>query len=414
MKMTKREKQMAIVAGSLLTVTVLWSGGLWLTGTFGSSTKRLAAVNAEVLQLERLQARAMQAASGIAEYEKRSLSSKHGDARTVYQKWLLATAEKHFGNEITFVGPSESANRDIYRQFSYTVGGQGNIQYLTEFLFDFYSMDTLHRIRSMSVQSIDESKDLRITLVVEALSLPGAAESKELNTIASKNRLRYKDNDLDDYSDAILNRNLFAATNRQPSLLTISRQQATTGRRASIKVRATDPDLDKISYQLDEVPDGAKINTNEDGSAEISWTPPKAGTYSFKFLVSDDGLPQRTVEGSFEVVVSDPKPSASPVATQSKQKFDVAKATILIAVLQDGEGNPVIWLDEKPSMQSPHKWTIGKEFSIGSVTGVIRQIGSRDMTFESDGKLLRLEIGKTLADASEVPSNEHAAPHASD
>jgi len=411
MKMTKREKQLAVVSGSLLVVTVLWSIGLWLSGTFGSSAKRLQTLEAELAQLERADTLRLQAVMSIADYEKRSLPSTLSDARTAYQKWLLATAEKHFGKAITFIGPSESANRDIYHQFSYTVGGQGNLQQLTEFLYDFYSIDSLHRIRSMNVQTIDDSKDLRITLVIEALALPGAPSSNELNAVVSEDRLRYKDSTLDDYSKAILNRNLFAATNREPQLSTISRQQATTGKRTSIKVKATDSDeLDKLSYQLDEAPEGAKISTDKDGSAEISWTPPKAGSYSFKFSVSDDGLPRRKVDGAFEVVVTDPKPPAPPVARETKPRFDVAKATILVAVVQTSDGTPIIWLDEKVQVQPLHKWTIGKEFTIGSVAGVIRHIGTRDMTFESNGKLMRLEVGKSLADARELPNDKIANP----
>jgi hypothetical protein len=74
--------------------------------------------------------------------------------------------------------------------------------------------------------------------------------------------------------------------------------------------------------------------------------------------------------------------------------FDDAKHTDLTGVTEVG-GVREVWLRVRPRDRVLFLRT-GDAFEIGSVSGVVQSIGPSDFTFESDGKLHKLDKGRFL------------------
>ncbi len=406
---TKRERGLAIMAGVLLLIVVAMMASIGMGNLFGDhSSKKTALVN-EVAALTRIANKKMLAEQRFLDYQQRSLPTDPNVSRHEYRAWLIRKLEEHFEGDITLKVSADGSHLGVYRILSFTVTGVGNIDQLSRFLHDFYSVKTLHRIQSMTVAPKEDSKELKLTFLIEALSViarPGdkTAERAELNVAPDMDRLRFEKKTAEDYVDAIVDRNLFGPPNQAPEINSIRTQRITTRDSLKLKVAATDKDeLDKLTFVLGAGgPEGAKLQRVDDRTAELSWSPRDVGQNKFALRVYDDGFPKREQTAEFDVYVDEYKapPVTDVVQPPTTPRFDDAKYTILTAVLQKSDGTRVVWLDPKTkSQESPDVIGLNKEFKYGSVTGKIREIGAEHMVFESQGKRYTMKIGQSLADA---------------
>lgn len=79
--------------------------------------------------------------------------------------------------------------------------------------------------------------------------------------------------------------------NDAPVIAGISDQAGSEGAELTFDLTASDVDNDDLTWSSQNLPDGAVLTDNEDGSATFTWTPSftQAGTYSsVQFIVSDD------------------------------------------------------------------------------------------------------------------------------
>jgi hypothetical protein len=95
-----------------------------------------------------------------------------------------------------------------YHQLPYTINATGSIDQFVKFFYEFYQVDLLHRVRSMSIQPLKDAKQLKISLTVEALVMPGASPDVPLK-VPTAERLALAT--IDDYQKVIGARNVFAA-----------------------------------------------------------------------------------------------------------------------------------------------------------------------------------------------------------
>ena len=86
----------------------------------------------------------------------------------------------------------------------------------------------------------------------------------------------------------------------------------TAGERAVLSFSASDPDDDKLSFESNDLPDGANLDAQ---SGDFSWTPSddQTGTFSFTVTVSD-GKESAQAKGSVKV---NAKPVAPPATEQT-------------------------------------------------------------------------------------------------
>ncbi len=118
----------------------------------------------------------------LDDYTKRSLPPLAELATLQYRKWLLDHAAKSgFQNPraslTTAIKTDKSAG---FRNYSFKLEGSASLAALTSFLHEFYEVDHLHLIKTLSVKPVQQSKTMEISMVIESLALDEAKQSKEI------------------------------------------------------------------------------------------------------------------------------------------------------------------------------------------------------------------------------------------
>jgi hypothetical protein len=213
MALRKRERILVIVTGVLVVAFAVryvftMLGGA--TGGLAEARDNLAKVVREKKQAVR---EGNKAAARLAEWDKRSLPADHEIARSLYQNWLSEVADQ-VGFQGTQVESAEGhMTKKAYYSLPFTVRGQATMEQLVRFLFQFYQAGHLQQIRHLSIKPLENvtgqenSKNLKLAISIEALSLPGANRPDKLSSEPGKVLAVAA---LDEYSKVIVGRNLFS------------------------------------------------------------------------------------------------------------------------------------------------------------------------------------------------------------
>ncbi|MCU0877480.1 MAG: hypothetical protein MUF06_06830 [Pirellulaceae bacterium] len=400
--MTPRERMLALLVGSVGLILAVFLGWSWIDGKFRVRRGQIATLEGDISKFKQQVLTGKLATKKLSEYEARSLPPAPDVARSLYQAWLLERLA-----QAGFVDPevkpqSQKAEKKLYVSQLFILSGRGTLPQLVDLLHSFYSVDYLHRINTLSIKPIKDSKELDITLQIDAMSLLTAPPVTELHNRPSDRLARPSK---DEYLDKIVGRNLFGPANQAPRLSIGGSRDVVVNRSADIRLSASDPDkLDTVRYRLLDA--DAPEAQLDPATGRFSWTPRELGRYRFAFEAYDDGFPS-TPSRREEVVINviDPPPVGPPVAT-GFTGFDDAKYTDLTGVTEVG-GVREVWLRVRPRDLILHL-RAGDAFEIGSVSGVVHSIGPSDFTFERDGKLHKLEKGRFL-DQTVVTANSEQA-----
>lgn len=395
--MNPKEKILAIAVGALALLIGGYLVQARISKWFDDGHKRIEALKSDLTKQRRLVAQSNKAAAQLAKFEAQSLPAQPTVARSVYSAWLLNEVQKagFDGEQVKAISARSSG--DVYTQQTFSISGKGTIAQIVQFLHSFYSVDLLHRVSKLSLKPLKDSKQLELLMTVEALSLKSAPLSDKL---ALRPSTRLKLPALDDYTASIVGRNLFGPPNRAPQLAVASSLKGETNRPLDASIRATDPDpLDRLTFQLLKAPSPeAKVDPT---SGRLQWTPKTPGNYEFEIAVSDDGFPAKVDQRVVTVTIADPPPPLPPTPPgPTKLAFDDAKFTSLTAVVAV-DGDSEVWLDIRPRGKIM-RLRKGEEFEIGSVKGVVSQIGLTDFVFTADGKSHRLYKGEVLEQAHAI------------
>lgn len=203
-------KYRKILLGGLFGMMVLWFGGDWLMRT--ALDEPLAARHARTEKLlrdihdqERNRDKSRQSEKTLEVLKRQSLPSNLEVARSQYQAWLLGLVE-----HVAFGNPNVDSSEPVHRskQFhvlAFSLRGRGSLEQLTRFLYEFYSTDFLHQVRSLSIAPIQGTSELDLTISIEALALPQAEHKDRLNP---RHATRLASVQLEDYQ-VVVQRNLF-------------------------------------------------------------------------------------------------------------------------------------------------------------------------------------------------------------
>ena len=133
---------------------------------------------------------ARKAIKHLETWENQSLPANVEVARSLYRAWLLGLVERACLDQ-TNVDSSEAVNRhNSYHSLSFSVKGRGTLEQMKNFLYEFYSADNLHQIRSLSITPLRSLGALDLAVTIEALVLPNAKRQSSLNT-GKSNRLAF-------------------------------------------------------------------------------------------------------------------------------------------------------------------------------------------------------------------------------
>ncbi|WP_254510036.1 hypothetical protein [Anatilimnocola floriformis] len=402
--MKSSERMLAIGVGVAVVCLIAFLTFRYYSSAVDAKLDMLAQKDME-LQREQVQVNVgLAAAKKIREYEARSLPPKADLSRSLYQHWLLTTAhEAGFHDQVVTPGPQRVVP-DIYTQLTFNMTGKARYEQVVKFLDDIYRIDLLHRVTRLSLKPIKDSKELDVSLTLDAVSVKTAPDASALHSRPSK---RLKHDSAEKYQLAIVGRNIFAPTNRAPKISGLGRQSGTTNSAVSIAAKVSDPDpLDSVKMELTKSP---SRDARLDRDGRLSWTPRKAGEYEFEITARDDNFPPNISTEKLIVKVSDPPPQPErvvqekPVDEEPKLAFDQARHTMFTAVIGVGNDSEV-WLHIRPT-NTLLKLHEGDAFEVGSMKGTIREIGSNEFVFESSakptkGQLLLLAKGEMLERAA--------------
>jgi hypothetical protein len=190
--------------------------------------------------------------------------------------------------------------------------------------------------------------------------------------------------------------------NKPPVLDDIGDQLLNAGELFSLTLTATDPDEDMLSFKATDLPNGATLSDNGDGTAAFSWTPDAdlAGNFIVTFIVTDDGSPALSDSEKVTFTVGDVNrpPILDPIGNQvipNEEEFRM----LLTATDPDGDalaydvsGLPTdASFTDNQDGTAEFVWTPGE-----SVTGNFRmtfKVTDNGEPPESDSESIHISVG---------------------
>ncbi len=377
----------------------------WYSSLVSARTKQIDDLELTLAKQQRELERGKRSQQQIQKLEERSLPyDKENPARprSLYQAWLLGAIAKA-GLEDPKVDPLQTQDKKAYQAHGFTVSGKCTLAQLTQFLYDFYSAPHLHTIRSLRIKPAKEkSKELEVTVTLEAIGLSGATDVKGLPQGQFK---RLAEADVKTYVNDIVGRNLFGPPNAAPKISSLGTQRAYLGRPFSVTVRASDSDKDDhLTYSLEPgAPAGARVDAK---SGEFRFSPTAKGTFHAAVRVADSGMPSKSDVAKFEITVTDPPPPPAPVAEAPKKlSFDAARYTVVIGTFPDPNGVAEVWLKVRTTDQTL-KLHEGDKIDIGGFQGHVVRIDGQDVEIKSGNRRYLVSLGDSLDQAQPLPSGD--------
>lgn len=204
--MKRRERILAAVVGTMLTLYLgNWLFQAMLQGPLDERRARGERLRAEIEKKEAKLRSARAAGQQLTAWQRQSLPTDLELARSLYQNWLLELVRVAGFQQPNVDSGETVGKKDIYQKLPFTVRGQGTLEQLTSFLYNFYRADHLHQVQRLSITPIPRSQRLELSMSIEALILPEGERKDRLNArtsnrLAAENLVEYR---------AIVERNLF-------------------------------------------------------------------------------------------------------------------------------------------------------------------------------------------------------------
>lgn len=418
--MSQREKILAaLVVVALLGVVGFIAAGR-VQGAFASRQSQIDALEQQIHQKQLTELAGQEASDKLARYRERSLPGTLEEARSQYQEWLLATTEEFFGeNDVLVTAAGSGTNQllgsqtAVYDRLDFDIRATGNLEQVTRFLYRFYDLNYLHRVQSLQLSPIKDSKNLNIGCRIEALMVHGNSRQ----SLDEKRGDRLALESVDEYLEHILGRNVFGQPNNSPEFERMRSQTVDRGSsyRQTISVRDVDP-LDSVTIQLDKGPPGMRLDGNS-----LSWLPRETGTFDVSISATDDGLPNKTARLDFTIEVREPRPRAEAPPPTGPPPFDKAKYTYLGSV-QSVAGEPVVWFYDRTTPDSEERAGLplrfvcreGDEVQVGEFRALVRRIefDPPQVELEVEDEILVVDLGKSLREGvvKSVPQVGQTSP----
>ena len=211
MALKKSEKVLSIATGILFVPAAIF-GLVWTFGGSGADLQRQKTNLAKEVEEKRQQVlKGIEAQERLAEWNRRALPADVDVARSKYQNWLTDLSNR-VGFQDRNVDPGSGRSAPgVYSRVSFIVSGQGTLDELTEWLFEFYSAGHMHQIRLLSVTPNAKSERFDLKIAVDALSLPGAVDEagKERPVLLVAQPSGRLADELEVFTDSIVGRNVF-------------------------------------------------------------------------------------------------------------------------------------------------------------------------------------------------------------
>jgi hypothetical protein len=327
--MTQRERILAWLLTALVPTSLAFVGLYRFIQKYGDNESEIIRLSDQISDEENKTLLASKANKRLNYYLTRSLAQNF-NAVTPYQQWLREVARRN-GLKKDDLNPQAGQpikykNKEVAKLHSVKFSAEGNLDEITDFLYEFYSLDTLHRIKLLKFTPESTivkgnrvlTGNLKLAMEVELLIMNDAAGEFDFD-VAKRELSKPKE----EYQTAIVNRNIFGPPNNTPLVKASPTSSYASNSEVKISLRGEDADKDDtLEFLLLESPiEGARVESKP-GSREATLVlPPWAqGTYELKVGVKDSGFPAKESDAIVKVVLKDP-PNNRPSLTA-----DVAKS----------------------------------------------------------------------------------------
>ncbi len=404
--LTPREKKLAMLVGGLLPLALIfWIGSSVSNYYFDLRNKKrqlLTQVQDQQHSIDQ-----MMLAQKRRLYYVGLSAPVDAQSRNEYQNWLTGELERA-QLKYDAVSPNKSSNTltagdgrkmvPVAEEFTYKVNARGTLPQIVAFLERFYSLEILHRIKSMEIKKIasrEEERLLRLDLEVQLLRLVDAPSSREfLAAIEASNEQARQ------YVKSIVTRDFFGPANSPPRVATSSESfRVPLGRdwtdvRFKVDAKDDNPnDLLKFELLESNLPGVELIQHHPEAkSAEVVASDVRPGSYRLKVAVTDSGIPQKTTQ---KTITIDVEKERERETRQPPPKFQYATTTFLT-----GRSGDVLFVNNKADKNGLKHVKIGESFELDDATWTLISIDGRTVVLERKSKTgterLTYRLGSTL------------------
>ena len=420
--MTPREKKLALIVGSMLPIVLLFLAFFWFMDRFDSNNEQIDDLLARVEEQEDKKKLGLAASQRQGFYRKTSLPSMTSRTRSVYKTWLDDVVIKECG--MTYNGPrmkpagAITYERDsIAKRNAFTIRPKGTLQQLTQFLHIFYTADQMHRINKLSVKPLGKSSrgkppvlsgELQMEIEIETVSMSDGPEN-----IASFPAWQQQLPALDQYTDGILDRNIFGPANNKPtfdkprniSFKHVKTEKDAANRFETILLNVQDADKeDVLAFELVEKSgqESSGVILGEQprnaSTRRISLRVPKQfkpARIPVTIRVFDDGLPAKSDEIDFVVSFNPPTVKKDEQKVPPKLMAE-APMTKVIGLMR---GNDKRWVARVhlPTKVRSEELGEGDSITVDKEEWKVVEVTANYVTFEVSGERKSFQVQSNLS-----------------
>lgn len=157
MALKPRERMLALVTSLVVAFAALLFGWNFVQSLFDERNTQLASLEREISDKNAMELRGKKASKKLIEWQNRSLPTDLVLARSMYTNWLAGLAERTRLAKADVTLGADVPKPGIYVKIPVTVRGQGTMDQVVQFLFDFYQADHLHCIRQLTLTPLATS-----------------------------------------------------------------------------------------------------------------------------------------------------------------------------------------------------------------------------------------------------------------
>ena len=407
--LSQREKMLVWVAVGALVVSLFFGGFFWILSKYNENVSVLQGVQSRIADQENKTLQGIQAAKRKRYYIETSPTSDVSDAKNQYIAWLQKTLREEIGVTLAGVNPGRNStlkfeSNVVAHQMSFSIRPKLTLKELVKFLNAFYSVDTLHRITSMTLTPITENAgknrtrtgELSATIQIEVLSLPDGIRRDKFQP-----KSRAPGITMETALKTIVRRDVFGAANNLPSLKVNKSASYTSGKSVSVRLTASDADEeDVLKMELVETDvEEAKLDSEEGGfKGKLIIPGQPAGKYKFLVRVVDNGLPAKSTEEEIQITFKDPRKTTPPAPKPPPEPpIEMAIETRITGNLKNADGSWSVLIKSRMDGKS-YRLSNGESFNLDDRDWKVVDITNNSATFLVDAQEVELRRGEAFSE----------------
>jgi hypothetical protein len=400
--LSDREKKLLLGVGTLVPIAVLFLVIFWWIGAIDENNRTLTGLDQQVAEQKDLQMEGKLANRRKIYYSHISLPQSVNNASNDYQRWLK-TKLTAAGLKLDSITPRDgspirSGKRSIGKSKILQVRASGRLENFNQYLKDFYSLNLLHRINSLTLipktektnNKIVRNGSLTVIMTIEIMSLSTGKDREDFQDLVSE-PVRP-----DEEYATILYRNVFGPANNQPLLDGSAAKTVNEDSPVSFSVAGKDADVsDNLQFKLVESAiEEAKLEQRKDTDRRARFTMPgqKPGKYEFKIEISDNGYPSKSTLETFTVTVREKRKPTVAKKEEPEPELDYIKLVRVRGITTDSDGIERAWL-EIPNLGGIKRLAVNESFDIDEKQYSVVSIDSKEVKISGDEKTFAGKLG---------------------